>query len=45
MHHNKRSRLCKRLNPLHSSIGEVDGYIEENNGSKYLLLQGATKKY
>ena len=24
------------VNPLYLIIGEVDGYIEENNGNKYL---------
>ena len=36
------------VNPLHFIIGEVDGYIEEKNGNKYLkvlLLQIKIKKY
>ena len=35
------------VNPLYFIIGEVDGYIEESNGDKYLilLLQIKTKKY
>ena len=26
------------VNPLYLIIGEVDGYIEENNGNKYLTF-------
>ena len=26
------------VNPLYLVIGEVDGYIEENNGNKYLTF-------
>ena len=26
------------VNPLYLMIGEADGYIEENNGNKYLIL-------
>ena len=35
------------VNPLYFTIGEADGYIEENNGNKYslFLLQTKTKKY
>ena len=30
-------------NPLYLIIGDVDGYIEENNGNKYLTLASADK--
>ena len=30
-------------NPLYLMIGEVDGYIEENNGNKYLTFASADK--
>ena len=26
------------VNPLYLTTGEADGYIEENNGNKYLVL-------
>ena len=26
------------VNPLYLIIGEIDGYIEENNGNKYLIF-------
>ena len=28
----------KTVNPLYLIIGEVDGYIEENNGNRYLTF-------
>ena len=31
------------VNPLYLIIGEVDGYIEENNGSKYLTFASTDK--
>ena len=31
------------LNPLYLIIGDVDGYIEENNGNKYLTFASADK--
>ena len=31
------------VNPLYLMIGEVDGYVEENNGNKYLTF-ASTKK-
>ena len=31
------------VNPLHLMIGEVDGYIEENNGNKYLTFTSTDK--
>ena len=31
------------VNPLYLIIGEVDGYIEENNGNKYLAFASADK--
>ena len=31
------------LNPLYLIIGDVDGYIEENNGSKYLNFVSTDK--
>ena len=31
------------VNPLYLIIGEVDGYIEENNGNKYLTFASADK--
>ena len=31
------------VNPLHLIIGEVDGYIEENNGNKYLTFASTDK--
>ena len=30
-------------NPLYLIIGEVDGYIEENNGNKYLTFTSTGK--
>ena len=39
------------VNPLHLMIGKLDGYIEENNGNKYLVFTSAhenknvSKKY
>ena len=36
------------VNPLHLIIGDVDTYIEENNGNKYLTFASIlikTKKY
>ena len=32
------------VNPLYLIIGEVDGYIEENNGYKYLTFASTDKK-
>ena len=32
------------VNPLYLIIGEVDGYIEENNGNKYLTFPSTDKK-
>ena len=32
------------VNPLYLIIGEVDGYIEENNGNKYLTFASIDKK-
>ena len=32
------------VNPLHLMIGEVDGYIDENNGNKYLTFASTGKK-
>ena len=29
------------VNPLHLMIGKIDGYIEENNGNKYLVFTSA----
>ena len=34
----------KSVNPLYLIIGEVDGYIEENNGNKYLTFASTDKK-
>ena len=31
------------VNPLHFIVGEVDGYIEENNGNKYLIFASTGK--
>ena len=31
----------KSVNPLHLIISEVDGHIEEKNGSKYLVFDSA----
>ena len=31
------------INPLYLIIGDVDGYIEENNGNKYLTLASTDK--
>ena len=31
------------VNPLYLMIGEVDGYIEENNGNKYLTFASTDK--
>ena len=31
------------VNPLYLNIGEVDGYIEENNGNKYLTFASTDK--
>ena len=31
------------VNPLYLIIGEVDGYIEEKNGNKYLTLVSTDK--
>ena len=31
------------VNPLHLILGEVDGYIEENNGNKYLIFDSTDK--
>ena len=31
------------VNPLYLIIGEVDGYIEEKNGNKYLALVSTDK--
>ena len=33
------------VNPLYWIIGEVDGYIDENNGKKYLIFASKVKKY
>ena len=33
------------VNPLYFIVGEVDGYIEENNGSKYSVFTSTDKKY
>ena len=37
---------CENINsvsPLYLVIGEVDGYIEENNGNKYLIFASTNK--
>ena len=31
------------VNPLYFIIGEVDGYIEEKNGNKYLIFASTNK--
>ena len=31
------------VNPLYLMIGEVDGYVEENNGNKYLTFSSTDK--
>ena len=31
------------VNPLYLIIGEIDGYIEENNGNKYLTFVSTEK--
>ena len=31
------------VNPLYLIIGEIDGYIEENNGNKYLTFTSTDK--
>ena len=31
------------VNPLHLITAEVDGYIEENNGNKYLIFASKDK--
>ena len=31
------------VNPFHLFIDEVDGYIEEKNGNKYLILHSTDK--
>ena len=33
----------KNVNPLYLIIGEVDGFIEEKNGNKYLILDSTDK--
>ena len=33
------------VNPLYLIIGEVDGYIEESNGNKYIIFDSKAKKY
>ena len=33
----------KSVNPLYLIIGEVDGFIEEKNGNKYLILDSTDK--
>ena len=43
----KSSSDCENINsvnPLHLLIGEVDGYIEENNGNKYLTFASTDRK-
>ena len=32
------------VNPLYFIVGEVDGYIEEKNGNKYLTIASTVKK-
>ena len=32
-----------KVNPLYFTIGEVDGYIEENNGRKHLVFASTDK--
>ena len=32
------------VSPLYVTIGDVDGYIEENNGNKYLAVASTDKK-
>ena len=41
----KDSDYLKRnsVNPLYLIISEVDGYFEENNGNKYLILDSTDK--
>ena len=33
-----------KVNPLYLIIGEVDGYIEEKKGNKYLIFASTDKK-
>ena len=33
------SENINSVNPLYLMIGEVDGYVEENNGNKYLSIR------
>ena len=45
-HHNKSISDCESINsenPLYLMIGEVDGYIEESNGNKYLTFASTDK--
>ena len=32
------------VNPLHFIVDEVDGYIEERNGNKYLVFASTDKR-
>ena len=32
------------VNPLHFIVDEVDGYIEESNGNKYLVFASTDKR-
>ena len=41
LHHSKKIdnfENTNSVNPLYLIIGKVDGYIEENNGSRYLVF-------
>ena len=39
LHHNKKiDDFENSVNSLYLIIGKVDGYIEENNGSRYLVF-------
>ena len=40
----KNHVIIYSVNPLCFIIGEVDGYIEKNNGNKYLVFASIDKK-
>ena len=46
MHHKKSMSDCENINsvnPLYLIIGNVDGYIEESNGNKYLTFSSTDR--
>ena len=45
IHYKKNEYKINSVNPLYLLVSEIDGFIEEKEGNKYLLSQIAIAKY